>query len=81
MDQQKRFYVAMALYAVLALLVWLTMDDSAVPVGGGGISIRGLTWALLAFFAARTLLHWNAERIRAGKESQLSQEQVSFRRE
>ena len=72
MDQQKRFYVAMALYAGLALLVWLTMDDSGVPIGSGKISMRGLTWALLAFFAARTVLHWNAERIRAEKESQLS---------
>ena len=60
----------MALYAVLALLVWLMMDDSAVSVGGGQISVRGLTFALLAFFAARTVLHWNAERIRAQKESQ-----------
>ncbi len=70
MDQRKRFYVAMALYAVLALLVWLTMDGSAVPVGNGQVSVRGLTYALLAFFAARTILHWNAERIRAEKESQ-----------
>jgi hypothetical protein len=70
MDQRKRFFVAMALYAVLALLVWLMMDDSAVSVGGGQISVRGLTFALLAFFAARTVLHWNAERIRAQKESQ-----------
>jgi hypothetical protein len=70
MDQRKRFFVAMALYAVLALLVWLTMDDSSIPIGSGQISVRGLTFALLAFFAARTVLHWNAERIRAQKESQ-----------
>jgi hypothetical protein len=70
MDQRKRFFVAMALYAVLALLVWLMMDDSSVSVGSGQISVRGLTFALLAFFAVRTILHWNAERIRAQKESQ-----------
>jgi hypothetical protein len=70
MDQRKRFFVAMALYAVLALLAWLTMDDSSISIGSGQISVRGLTFALLAFFAARTVLHWNAERIRAQKESQ-----------
>jgi hypothetical protein len=70
MDQQKRFLIAMTLYAVLALLVWLTMDDSSIPIGSSQISVRGLTFALLAFFAARTVLHWNAERIRAQKESQ-----------
>ena len=71
MDQKKRFYLAMALYVVLALLVWFTMDDSSVPVAGGQVSLRTLTFALLGFFAARTVLHWNAERIRAEKESQL----------
>jgi hypothetical protein len=70
MDQRKRFFVAMALYVVLAFLVWLVMDDSAVSVGSGQVSVKGLTLALLAFFAVRTVLHWNAERIRAQKESQ-----------
>jgi hypothetical protein len=70
MDQRKRFLVAMALYAVLGLLVWLTMDGSSVPVGNGQVSVRGLTLALLAFFAARTILQWNAERTTAQKKSQ-----------
>jgi hypothetical protein len=70
MDQQKRFYIALALYAVLALLVWLTMDGSAVAVGNRQVSLRGLTLALLTFFAARTILYWNAERIRVQKELQ-----------
>ena len=72
MDQRKRFFVALALYAVLALLAWLMMDGSsvAIGIGNGQISIRGLTFALLAFFAARTILHWNAERIRGQKELQ-----------
>jgi len=69
MDQQKRFWIAMGIYAVLAILVWLTMDGSSVPIGNGQVSIRGLTFALLGFFAVRTILHWNAERIRAEKES------------
>jgi presenilin-like A22 family membrane protease len=69
-DQRKRFFVAMAFYAVLALLVWFVMDSSSVAVGSGQVSIRGLTFVLLAFFAGRTILHWNAERIRAQKESQ-----------
>jgi hypothetical protein len=71
MDQQKKFLVAIGLYAGLALLAWFVMDGSSVPIGSGQISIRALTFSLLAFFAARTILHWNAERIRAQKESQL----------
>jgi hypothetical protein len=70
MDQQKRFFVAMGAYAVLALLAWFVMDASTVPVGSGQIGLRGLTLILLGFFAARTILHWKADRIRARKERQ-----------
>ena len=70
MGQQKRFFVAMGAYAVLALLAWFVMDASTVPVGSGQLSLRGLTLILLGFFAARTILHWNADRIRAQKETQ-----------
>jgi hypothetical protein len=68
MNKEKRFYVAMAVYAVLALLVWFTMSSASVPVGSGGVSVRGLTWGILGFFAARTWLHWHAEKIRAERE-------------
>ena len=68
MELQKRFYIALAIYAVLALLVWKTMSDVPIPVGNGSVSIRGLTWAILAFFAVRTFLHWRAEQIRAERE-------------
>jgi hypothetical protein len=70
MGLQKRLFVAMGAYAVLALLAWFVMDASAVPVGRGQLSLRGLTLILLGFFAARTILHWNADRIRAQKETQ-----------
>jgi len=70
MGQQKRFFVAMGAYAVLALLAWFVMDASTVPVGSGQLSLRGLTLILLGFFAARTILHWNADRIKAQKETQ-----------
>ncbi|HKW75937.1 MAG TPA: hypothetical protein VJN64_10470 [Terriglobales bacterium] len=70
MDRDTRFYVALAVYAVLALLVWLTMSDVAVPIGNGTVSIRGLTWVILAFFAVRTWLHWRAEQIQAEREQQ-----------
>ena len=50
----------MVFYAVLALLAWLVMDSSSVAVGSGQVSIRGLTFALLAFFAVRTIFLWRA---------------------
>jgi hypothetical protein len=64
MEKRKRFYVAMAIYAALALLVWVTMVDVPLPIGNGHLGIRSLTLLVLALFAVRTLLHWRAEQIR-----------------
>jgi hypothetical protein len=68
MQQSKRFWTAIVIYAILAVLAWTTMTND--PIGGprGSISFRGLTLILLGFFAARTVLHWRAEKIRAEKQ-------------
>ncbi len=42
-----RMIVALAAFALLGLLVWLTMDDTKVRTG---------TFVVLGFFAARMLL-------------------------
>jgi hypothetical protein len=64
MQKRKRFYVALAIYAVLAVLVWVTMEDVPLPVGSGQIGVRSLTLIVLAVFAVRTVLHFRAEQIR-----------------
>jgi hypothetical protein len=64
MQKRKRFYVALAIYAVLGLLIWVTMEDVPLPVGNGQIGIRSLTLIVLAVFAIRTVLHWRADQIR-----------------
>jgi hypothetical protein len=64
MQKRKRFYVAIAIYAVLGLLVWVTMEDVPLPVGSGHVGIRSLTLIVLAVFAVRTVLHFRAEKIR-----------------
>ena len=38
------------------------MSDVPIRVGGGQISIRGLTLAIVAFFAVRTVLHWKSKK-------------------
>jgi hypothetical protein len=77
MEQRKRFYVALAIYAVLGLLIWITMSDVPFPIGGYHLSIsfRRLTLGILALFVVRTVLHWRAEEIRAARRNE--QDQVS----
>ena len=70
MQKRKRFYVAMAIYAALALLIWATMVDVPIPVGNGHIGIRSLTLLVLALFVVRTLLHWRAEQIRGEQDEE-----------
>ena len=68
MQKRKRFYVALAIYVVLGLLIWVTMDDVPLPVGGGHVGIRSLTLIVLAMFAVRTVLHWRADQIRGEQD-------------
>ena len=64
MQKRKRFYVAISIYAVLGLLIWVTMEDVPLPVGNGQIGMRSLTLIVLAVFAVRTVLHFRADQIR-----------------
>jgi hypothetical protein len=68
MQIRKRFYVALAIYAVLAVLIRAMMEDVPLPVGNGQIGIRSLTLIVLALFAVRTVLHFRAERIREERD-------------
>jgi uncharacterized protein involved in response to NO len=75
MEKRKRFYVALALYAVLGVLIWVAIDDIPLPMSGMPsalqgvhITLRQLTLAILALFVVRTVLHWRAEQIREERD-------------
>ena len=70
MQKRKRFYVALAIYAVLAMLIWVTMEDVPLPVGNGQVGVRSLTLIVLALFAVRTVLHFRAEQIRDDQDEE-----------
>ena len=70
MQKRKRFFVALAIYAVLGLLIWVTMEDVPLPVGSGRIGIRSLTLIVLAVFALRTILHFRADQIRGEQDEE-----------
>ena len=67
MQQRKRFYVALAIYAVLGLLIWVTMEDVPLPVGSGHVGIRSLTLIVLAIFAVRTVFSFGLTRFAASR--------------
>ena len=54
-----RLIAAMVAFVVLAVLAWQTLPDER---------IRWVTWAVLALFAARTLVHWRREQVEKRNE-------------
>jgi hypothetical protein len=67
-DLQKRYPVALALYVVLAVLVWFTMDAGKVLVWGKPVELRLLPLIILGGLALRTVLAVQADKIRRNGE-------------
>jgi hypothetical protein len=66
-DLERRYPVALALYALLGVLVWFTIGDGAVPVFGRPVEIRLVALLIVGSFALRTVLARQADRIRHGR--------------
>ncbi|HEY6968524.1 MAG TPA: hypothetical protein VJA94_04925 [Candidatus Angelobacter sp.] len=71
-ENWKRFGLAIAAYLLLGVLIWTTMSDIPIRIAGGQISFRGLTLAIVAFFAVRTLLHWKSQQAKSDDEESSS---------
>ena len=63
----RKLLVALAVYAVLAVMAWFTLDAS-ISVAGRDVPLRAVTLAILGVVAVRTLLHAQRERIEASRE-------------
>jgi len=65
-ELDRKFWVALALYAVLAALAWFTLGEGMVLVAGKPVELRLLPLVILAGVALRTVLARQAEKIRRG---------------
>ena len=62
----RRYRIALVLYAVLAALAWFTLGEGKVFVAGRPVELRLLPLVILGGFALRTVLARQAEKIRRG---------------
>jgi nicotinic acid phosphoribosyltransferase len=62
--------VALALYAVLAVLAWFTMGADKVLVNGNWVDLRLLPLFVLGVLAVRTVLAAKADRIRRSSKEE-----------
>jgi hypothetical protein len=60
----RKYWIALALFAVLALLVWFTMGEGKVLVFGKPVEMRLLPLIVIGGLALRTVLARSAEKIR-----------------
>ena len=67
-DLQRRYAVALLLYAVLAVLVWFTVGEGTIVVFGRPVEMRWVPILILATFAFRTMLVRQADKIRRGED-------------
>jgi hypothetical protein len=63
-ELDRKFWVALALYAVLAALVWFTVGEGKFLVHGRAVDIRLVPLLVIGLFALRTVLARQAEKIR-----------------
>jgi hypothetical protein len=65
-ELDRKYWVALALYAVLAALAWFTLGEGKVLVGSKPVELRLFPLVILGAFALRTVLARQAEKIRRG---------------
>jgi hypothetical protein len=65
-DLDRKFWMALALYAVLAALAWFTVGEGTILVHGRPVELRWLPIIIIGGMALRTVLAHHADKIRRG---------------
>ena len=63
-DLDRKFWTAIALFAILAAVVWFTMGGGSVLVYGRPVEMRLIPLIVIAALALRTYVARQADRIR-----------------
>ncbi len=67
-DLDRKFWAALAMYAVLAVLAWVTMGEGTAPIFGKQVDLRLVPLVVIGGLAVRTVLARQAEKIRRAGE-------------
>jgi hypothetical protein len=62
----RKFWIALALYGILAVVIWFTLGEGTVLVMGRRIEIRWIPLFVIGTFVFRTYIAREAEKIRRG---------------
>jgi hypothetical protein len=67
-DLDRKYWLALGMFAILAVLVWLTMGDGSVLVFGKPVELKLIPLIVIGGMALRTVLARHAEKIRRAGE-------------
>ena len=70
---EKKYRVALVLYAGLAILSWFTLD-ARIPVGGRLVEMKYLPLIIIGGLALRTIVAMRAEKIRSEGQEDVKSE-------
>ena len=68
LGRERKFWIALGLYGILAVVIWFTLGEGTVLVLGRRVEIRWVPLFVIATFAFRTYIAREAEKIRRGSE-------------
>ena len=68
-DLDRKFWIALTLFGILAVLAWFTIGDGTFDVEGRPVQVRLVPLVVLGGLAVRTILARKAEKIRREKDS------------
>ena len=67
-ELDRKYWIALALYAVLAVLAWFTVGEGTILIKGRPVELRWLPLIVLGGMVLKTVLARHAEKIRRGGE-------------
>jgi len=67
---ERKFWIALGLFGILAVVIWFTFGDGTVFVFGRQIEIRWIPLFIIGTFVFRTVMAHEADKIRRSSENQ-----------
>ena len=67
---ERKFWIALGLYGILAVLIWFTLGEGTILVQGRPVEIRLIPLAVVGVFVLRSWIAREADRVRRRSEDE-----------
>jgi hypothetical protein len=74
--RERKFRIALALFAVLALLDWFTLGQGTILVLGRVVEVRVVPLFIIGTLVFRTVVARSADRIRQGQANDQGEQEI-----